>query len=55
MTGTFRFRFFLHLANRDGKETVIMGSMEELIGAIEKSIEAGFTENPFKDLKWGIE
>lgn len=38
----------------DGKETVIMGSMEELIGAIEKSIEAGFMqENPFKDFEVG--
>ena len=38
----------------DGRETVIMGSMEELIGAIEKSIEAGFMqENPFKDFEVG--
>ena len=38
----------------DGKETVIMGSMEELIGAIEKSIEAGFMQdNPFKDFEVG--
>ena len=38
----------------DGKETVIMGSMEEFIGAIEKSIEAGFMqENPFKDFEVG--
>ncbi len=38
----------------DGKETVIMGSMDELIGAIEKSIEAGFMqENPFKDFEVG--
>ncbi|MEN8768632.1 MAG: isoleucine--tRNA ligase [Candidatus Arcticimaribacter sp.] len=36
----------------DGKETVIMGSMEELIDAIEKSIAAGFMqENPFKDFE----
>ena len=38
----------------DGRETVIMGSMEELIGAIEKSIEAGFMqENLFKDFEVG--
>ena len=38
----------------DGRETVIMGSMEELIGAIEKSIEVGFMqENPFKDFEVG--
>ena len=38
----------------DGKETVIMGSMDELIGAIEKSIEAGFMQdNPFKDFEVG--
>ena len=38
----------------DGKETVIMGSMEELIDAIEKSIAAGFMqENPFKDFEVG--
>ncbi len=38
----------------DGKETVIMGSMEELIAAIEKSIEAGFMQdNPFKDFEVG--
>ena len=38
----------------DGKETVIMGSMEELIGEIEKSIKAGFMqENPFKDFEVG--
>ena len=38
----------------DGRETVIMGSMEELIGAIEKSIEVGFMqENPFKDFEIG--
>ena len=38
----------------DGKETVIIGSMEELIGAIEKSIEAGFMQdNPFKDFEVG--
>ena len=38
----------------DGKETVIIGSMEELIGAIEKSIEAGLMqENPFKDFEVG--
>lgn len=38
----------------DGKETVIMGSMDELIGAIEKSIEAGFMkDNPFKDFEVG--
>ena len=38
----------------DGKETVIMGSMEELIDAIEKAIAAGFMqENPFKDFEVG--
>jgi len=38
----------------DGKETVIMGSMEELMGAIEKSIKAGFMqENPFKEFEVG--
>ena len=38
----------------DGKETVIMGSIEELIAAIEKSIEAGFMQdNPFKDFEVG--
>ena len=38
----------------DGKETVIMGSMEELIAAIEKSIEAGFMQdNPFKEFEVG--
>ena len=38
----------------DGKETVILGSMEELIAAIEKSIEAGFMQdNPFKDFEVG--
>ena len=38
----------------DGKETVIMGSMEELMGAIEKSINAGFMqENPFKEFEVG--
>ncbi len=38
----------------DGKETVIMGSMEELIAAIEKSIEAGFMQdNPFKNFEVG--
>ena len=38
----------------DGKETVIIGSMKELIGAIEKSIEAGFMQdNPFKDFEVG--
>ncbi|MEL0275258.1 MAG: isoleucine--tRNA ligase, partial [Flavobacteriaceae bacterium] len=38
----------------DGRDTVIMGSMEELIRAIEKSIEAGFMqENPFKDFEVG--
>ena len=38
----------------DGKETVIMGSMEELISAIEKSIAAGLMqENPFKNFEVG--
>jgi len=38
----------------DGKETIIMGSMEELINAIEKSVAAGLMqENPFKDFEVG--
>ncbi len=38
----------------DGKETVIIGSMEELISAIEASIAAGhMQENPFKDFEVG--
>lgn len=38
----------------DGKETIIMGSMEELINAIEQSVAAGLMqENPFKDFEVG--
>lgn len=38
----------------DKKEEVIMGSVEELYNAIEKSIEAGFqNENPFKGFEIG--
>lgn len=38
----------------DKKEEVIIGSIEELYNAIEKSIEAGFQkENPFKDFEIG--
>ncbi|WP_166921160.1 isoleucine--tRNA ligase [Flavobacterium poyangense] len=38
----------------DKKEEVLIGSVEELYNAIEKSIEAGFqTENPFKDFEIG--
>ena len=38
----------------DGKETVIMGSMEELMTAIEQSITAGFMqENPFMGFEVG--
>ena len=38
----------------DKKEEVLIGSVEELYNAIEKSIEAGFQkENPFKDFEIG--
>ena len=38
----------------DGKESTIVGSVEELVAAIEKSIAAGFmNENPFKDFEVG--
>ena len=38
----------------DGKESTIVGSVEELVAAIEKSIAAGFMkENPFKDFEVG--
>jgi isoleucyl-tRNA synthetase len=38
----------------DGKETRIIGSVEELVTAIEESISAGFmTENPFADFVVG--
>ncbi|OXA99459.1 isoleucine--tRNA ligase [Flavobacterium pectinovorum] len=38
----------------DKKEEVLIGSVEELYNAIEKSIEAGFqTENPFKGFEIG--
>ena len=37
-----------------GKESTIVGSVEELVAAIEKSIAAGFMkENPFKDFEVG--
>ena len=40
--------------NEDGTEEICIGSVEELIGEIEKSIAAGFmTENPFKNFKAG--
>ena len=38
----------------DGKESTIVGSVEELVAAIEKSIAAGFMkENPFKNFEVG--
>ena len=38
----------------DGKESTIIGSVEELVEAIEKSIAAGLMkENPFKDFEVG--
>ena len=38
----------------EGKEEICIGSIEELMGEIEKSIAAGFmTENPFKNFKVG--
>jgi len=38
----------------DKKEEILIGSVEELYNAIEKSIEAGFQkENPFKDFEIG--
>ncbi len=38
----------------DLKEQKVMGSVEELVNEIQKSIEAGFmTENPFKDFEIG--
>jgi isoleucyl-tRNA synthetase len=38
----------------DGTEEICIGSVEELIGEIEKSIAAGFmTENPYKNFKVG--
>jgi len=38
----------------DKKEEVLIGSVEELYNAIEKSIEAGFQkENPFKGFEIG--
>ena len=39
----------------DGSEEICIGSLEELINEIEKSISAGFmTENPFKNFKPGV-
>jgi len=38
----------------DGSEEICIGSVEELVGEIEKSIAAGFmTENPYKNFKVG--
>lgn len=40
--------------SEDLKEQKVMGSVEELVNEIQKSIEAGFmTENPFKDFEIG--
>lgn len=39
----------------DGQEEICIGSAEELMGEIEKSIAAGYmTENPFKNFKPGV-
>jgi isoleucyl-tRNA synthetase len=42
------------LENEDLKEQKVIGSVEELVNEIQKSIDAGFmTENPFKDFEIG--
>ncbi len=41
--------------NEEGTEEICIGSVEELISEIEKSIVAGFmTENPYKNFKVGV-
>jgi isoleucyl-tRNA synthetase len=45
---------FANLENEDLKEQKVIGSVEELVNEIQKSIDAGFmTENPFKDFEVG--